>query len=113
MNYVTTLLAAFFLPACTFFSNLGCYILVVAAEIKVAESKEEVSFVEMECEESIPLPEIAADWWGTKYGFVRSGALGSKVRETVNGERPRQNGRTQFSEQDQENLYNLVNVSCH
>jgi Pin2-interacting protein X1 len=80
---------------------------VVAAEVKVTETKEEIGFVEME--ESTPLPEIAADWWGTKYGFVRSGALGSKVRETVNGERPSENGRTQFSEQDQENLYNLVN----
>lgn len=82
---------------------------MIAAEVKVTETKEEASFVEMECEESTPLPEIAADWWGTKYGFVRSGALGSKVRETVNGERPSENGRTQFSEQDQENLYNLVN----
>jgi len=49
---------------------------------------------------------------------VRGGALGSKiqqVRQTVNGEAPLQNGervttngRTQFSEQDQENLYKLV-----
>jgi hypothetical protein len=92
---------------------LGCWIVVVAVETKVAESKEEVLFVEIEGEKSAPLPEIAADWWGTKYGFVRSGALGSKVRETVNGERPSENGRTRFSEQDQENLYNLVNVSCH
>jgi Pin2-interacting protein X1 len=85
---------------------------VTAAVSKVVESKEQVSFVEIEVEESISLPDIAADWWGTKYGFVRAGALGSKqvqVRETVNGERPSQNGRTQFSEQDQENLYNLVN----
>ncbi|XP_024368235.1 G-patch domain-containing protein 1 isoform X1 [Physcomitrium patens] len=85
---------------------------VAAAVSKVVESKEQVSFVEIEVEESISLPDIAADWWGTKYGFVRAGALGSKqvqVRETVNGERPSQNGRTQFSEQDQENLYNLVN----
>lgn len=89
---------------------------MAAAVSKVVESKEQVSFVEIEVEESISLPDIAADWWGTKYGFVRAGALGSKqvqVRETVNGERPSQNGRTQFSEQDQENLYNLVNVRCY
>ena len=93
---------------------------IAGAEIKVVESKkeifEEVIFVEMECEVNVPMPELAADWWGTKYGFVRGGALGSKqvqVRETVNGERPSENGRTRFSEQDQENLYNMVNVSCH
>lgn len=94
---------------------------VDAAEIKDLGSKkevlkEEVMFVEMECEENVPLQELAADWWGTKFGFVRGGALGSKqvqVREIVNGERPSENVRIQFSEQDQENLYNMVNVSCH
>jgi Pin2-interacting protein X1 len=82
-------------------------------ESKKETTNEEAVFVEMECEENIPqVQELAADWWGTKYGFVRGGALGSKqvqVRETVNGERPSENGRTQFSEQDQENLYNMVN----
>ncbi|XP_024380716.1 G-patch domain-containing protein 1 isoform X2 [Physcomitrium patens] len=82
---------------------------IVEMERTVVESKEELMFVEMECEESVSLQEPAADWWGTKYGFVRGGALGSKVRQTVNGERQCQNGRTVFSEQDQENLYNLVN----
>ncbi|KAG0563031.1 hypothetical protein M758_9G189000 [Ceratodon purpureus] len=92
-------------------------IVVQEAEMEAVESKndaivDEVMFVEMECEENVPMQELAADWWGSKYGFVRGGALGSKqvqVRETVNGERPSQNGRTQFSEQDQENLYNMVN----
>ena len=86
-----------------------------AVESKNDAIVDEVMFVEMECEENVPMQELAADWWGSKYGFVRGGALGSKqvqVRETVNGERPSQNGRTQFSEQDQENLYNMVNVSC-
>lgn len=75
----------------------------------------------MECLAPAPTAEVAADWWGTKYGFVRGGQLGSKlqeVRQTNNGEAPvengvrtTENGRTQFSEQDQENLYKLVNVS--
>ena len=105
---------------CCHFWLLTC-VVAPAAEIKISveskkeATKEDVVFVEMECEDNAPmLEELAADWWGTKYGFVRGGALGSKqvkVRETVNGERPGQNGRTQFSEQDQENLYNMVNVS--
>lgn len=88
---------------------------------KKIKVKEEVAFVEIEHSASTPPPELAADWWGAKFGFVRGGALGSKiqqVRQTVNGEAPLQNGervttngRTQFSEQDQENLYKLVQVS--
>ncbi|GAB2273843.1 hypothetical protein Dimus_008615 [Dionaea muscipula] len=48
------------------------------------------------------------DWWGKKYGFVSGGFLGtkSKKRKTV-GDEP-QEKRTCFAEEDQENLYKLV-----
>ncbi|KAL9670546.1 hypothetical protein QQ045_008099 [Rhodiola kirilowii] len=50
--------------------------------------------------------ELPADWWGHKYGFVSGGYLGaeSKKRKLA----PADKERTMFHEQDQENLYNLV-----
>lgn len=52
--------------------------------------------------------ELPADWWGHKYGFVSGGFLGaeSKKRKLA----PADKERTMFFEQDQENLYNLVQV---
>lgn len=90
-------------------------------KVKKEVKEEQAAFVEIDHTSSTPPLELAADWWGAKFGFVRGGALGSKiqkVRQTVNGQAPLQNGerlttngRTQFSEQDQENLYKLVQVS--
>lgn len=52
---------------------------------------------------------LAADpnWWGHKYGFVVGGALGEKQKKKEAGEE----GKRGFLEQDQEDLYNLVQVS--
>lgn len=62
--------------------------------------------------EELPAVNIASDWWGTKYGFVRAGALGgdAKDRKTTAGLEATQSTktRTSFCEQDQEDLYKLV-----
>ncbi|XP_065858356.1 G-patch domain-containing protein 1 [Euphorbia lathyris] len=54
--------------------------------------------------------DISPDWWGFKSGFVSGGFLGSRKKKkssgTGNAENP--NKRTAFHEEDQENLYKLV-----
>ncbi|XP_047328189.1 G-patch domain-containing protein 1-like [Impatiens glandulifera] len=49
--------------------------------------------------------EIPLDWWGYKLGFVSGGVLGAESRRK---KRLSCNKRTSFCEDDQENLYNLV-----
>lgn len=58
-------------------------------------------------------PAIPPEWWGHKYGFVSGGFLGAELKkkrsmasETVKNRAE----RTAFHEEDQENLYNLVQV---
>ncbi|KAF5734790.1 G patch domain-containing protein 4 isoform X2 [Tripterygium wilfordii] len=73
-------------------------------EFESAEASEEhVSYAEGEKQD------ISADWWGNKYGFISGGFLGAKSvkRKSVNGAK-NDNMRTVFHEDDQENLYNLV-----
>lgn len=50
------------------------------------------------------------EWWGYKYGFVSGGFLGarSKKRKAAIDKTPSANKRTGFLEEDQENLYKLV-----
>ena len=72
----------------------------------------------MEVEQSVDVMTInmPTDWWGLKHGFVRAGALGQsyslKVKKESNQdvESVQSNGRASFCEQDQENLYKLVQV---
>lgn len=56
---------------------------------------------------------ISPDWWGLKYGFVSGGFLGreSKKRKSATEKGQNSNKRRAFLEDDQENLYNLVQVS--
>ncbi|CAA0812134.1 D111/G-patch domain-containing protein [Striga hermonthica] len=46
--------------------------------------------------------EVPQDWWGHKFGFVTGGLLGAESR------RKKSHDRTTFNEDDQENLYKLV-----
>jgi membrane associated rhomboid family serine protease len=48
------------------------------------------------------------NWWGHKYGFVSGGFLGATSRK--NKIKDPSNVRHTFGEEDQENLYNLVQV---
>ncbi|KAK9983605.1 hypothetical protein SO802_033130 [Lithocarpus litseifolius] len=55
--------------------------------------------------------DIPPDWWGYKYGFVSGGFLGaeSRRRKSQTTENAQTNNeRTVFCEDDQENLYHLV-----
>ncbi|XP_047307814.1 G-patch domain-containing protein 1 [Impatiens glandulifera] len=55
--------------------------------------------------EEIILKELPPDWWGFKLGFVSGGVLGSEAkRKNLNTNKE----RSTFCEDDQENLYNLV-----
>uniref|UniRef100_A0A7N0VA64 G-patch domain-containing protein n=1 Tax=Kalanchoe fedtschenkoi TaxID=63787 RepID=A0A7N0VA64_KALFE len=73
------------------------------------DTTESDDFAEVESTKGYSAPEavqLSADWWGHKYGFVSGGFLGaeSKKRKLA----PADKERTMFFEQDQENLYNLV-----
>lgn len=49
------------------------------------------------------------NWWGHKYGFVSGGFLGAKSRKNKSSAPAgSSNVRQTFAEEDQENLYNLV-----
>lgn len=57
--------------------------------------------------------EVSSEWWGYKNGFVSGGFLGarsSRKKSLITEEAQTHNERTVFFEQDQENLYNLVQV---
>jgi len=58
-------------------------------------------------------PDTHPEWWGNKFGFVSGGLLGaaSKKKKSSTSEIAKSGmARTPFFEQDQENLYNLVQV---
>ncbi|KAG5041486.1 hypothetical protein JHK85_013962 [Glycine max] len=58
-------------------------------------------------DEGSQYPAIPPDWWGYKYGFVSGGFLGAELKKKksmISGKAE----RTAFFEEDQENLYNLV-----
>ncbi|XP_071917802.1 G-patch domain-containing protein 1 isoform X2 [Coffea arabica] len=87
-------------------------------EEDVANSEEDVANLVENVESHIPDSEGKADqhyqvvspeWWGFKRGFVSGGFLGAEARRRKAIERTR-NGdqRTAFHEEDQENLYKLV-----
>ncbi|KAF1872709.1 hypothetical protein Lal_00016546 [Lupinus albus] len=71
----------------------------------------ETSEIQTVEDEGSEYPDIHPDWWGVKFGFVSGGLLGAeqKKKKSKTSEIAK-NGmeRTAFFEQDQENLYNLV-----
>ncbi|KAK9197775.1 hypothetical protein WN944_012958 [Citrus x changshan-huyou] len=57
------------------------------------------------------IEDVSPEWWGFKSGFVSGGYLGSnstRKKATKTGDAQKINERTAFNEDDQENLYNLV-----
>lgn len=59
------------------------------------------------------VPEIKADWWGHKQGFTFGGLLGARSNKLCKARSSDDNSayvRKTFAEEDQENLYNLVQV---
>lgn len=65
------------------------------------------------CSKWAGVPEIKADWWGHKQGFIFGGLLGArsqKLRKAKSSDGNSAYVRKTFGEEDQENLYNLVQV---
>ena len=57
--------------------------------------------------------DLPPDWWGFKHGFVSGGLLGAKPakkKSTRTADTHNRNERAMFFEEDQENLYKLVQV---
>ncbi|KAJ0619293.1 putative G-patch domain-containing protein [Helianthus annuus] len=60
---------------------------------------------------TVSLKGLSPDWWGYKYGFVSGGFLGAQSRRkksSLTEDDQNCNKRTAFYEEDQENLYKLV-----
>ncbi|XP_010545421.1 PREDICTED: G patch domain-containing protein 4 [Tarenaya hassleriana] len=76
----------------------------VSIEIEVVTESQDVTVEEQQIEEP------SQDWWGYRYGFVSGGLLGaaSARKKSKNGEVKCSGERKMFCEEDQENLYNLV-----
>ncbi|XP_045820811.1 G-patch domain-containing protein 1 [Trifolium pratense] len=80
------------------------------------KSEDELDFVNTSVAQDFEIegskcPDIHPDWWGNKYGFVSGGFLGaaSKKKKSSTSEIAKSGmARTPFFEQDQEDLYNLV-----
>ncbi|GLT90847.1 hypothetical protein SLE2022_087640 [Rubroshorea leprosula] len=89
---------------------------------KVDESPETNSFLDDElesvvmsevtdfCDEGNKAEDVSAEWWGHKFGFVSGGLLGAESRKQLlkTGEAQKCTEKTVFFEDDQENLYKLV-----
>lgn len=64
------------------------------------------------CNEDSKAEEELAQWWGHKYGFISGGFLGAQSRTSKSVSKDSQSlsstTRKAFVEQDQEDLYNLV-----
>ncbi|XP_037492847.1 uncharacterized protein LOC105645748 [Jatropha curcas] len=60
--------------------------------------------------EEFKVEEVSPEWWGYKLGFVPGGLLGAqnKKKSSKTGNAQKCNERTAFLEEDQENLYKLV-----
>lgn len=51
------------------------------------------------------------NWWGHKFGFISGGFLGATSRKHKSLRKDPANVRQTFAEEDQEKLYNLVQVA--
>ncbi|XVE57958.1 hypothetical protein DITRI_Ditri04bG0131200 [Diplodiscus trichospermus] len=78
----------------------------VGGEMELIESTESEDFVT----EGNKIESVSPEWWGHKYGFVSGGFLGESTRKKSikAGESKNLTERTVFFEDDQENLYKLV-----
>ncbi|KAJ8764910.1 hypothetical protein K2173_010375 [Erythroxylum novogranatense] len=51
---------------------------------------------------------VFQEWWGSNYGFVSGGFLGAQSKKKSKANEHQRNERSAFFEEDQENLYKLV-----
>ncbi|XP_062030703.1 G-patch domain-containing protein 1 [Rosa rugosa] len=71
------------------------------------DESEKATEIQVICPEETTCKEIPPNWWGHKYGFVPGGLLGAELKRRKL-EKSQANERTMFYEDDQVNLYNLV-----
>ncbi|XWS38300.1 hypothetical protein CRYUN_Cryun19dG0120000 [Craigia yunnanensis] len=78
----------------------------VGSEMELIETTESQDFPT----EGNKAESVSPEWWGHKYGFVSGGFLGESTRKKSikTGESKNLTERTVFFEDDQENLYKLV-----
>ncbi|XP_050229035.1 G-patch domain-containing protein 1 [Mercurialis annua] len=78
----------------------------VDKEVPSAETNETEALYRSACRAKA----VSQDWWGYKTGFVSGGFLGAQNKRKSNRHRNGENNneRTAFHEEDQENLYKLV-----
>ncbi|TYI89948.1 hypothetical protein E1A91_D03G088700v1 [Gossypium mustelinum] len=78
----------------------------VVGEMEIIETTETNDF----STEGNKVESVSPEWWGFKYGFVSGGFLGETTRRKSikTGESKNSTERTVFYEDDQENLYKLV-----
>ncbi|KAM1563731.1 hypothetical protein ACFX10_038113 [Malus domestica] len=69
---------------------------------------DKASEIQVICPEGEACKEIPSDWWGHKYGFTRGGLLGAEMKRRKLEMSENGNERKIFYEDDQVNLYNLV-----
>ncbi|KAL6174750.1 hypothetical protein ACLB2K_051396 [Fragaria x ananassa] len=69
--------------------------------------KDKATEIQVICPEETTCKEIPPNWWGHKYGFVPGGLLGAELKRRKL-ENSQANERKMFYEDDQVNLYNLV-----
>ncbi|KAJ9147977.1 hypothetical protein P3X46_030077 [Hevea brasiliensis] len=78
---------------------------IVENELQSAEASEPEIFYPEESKAEA----VSQEWWGYKSGFVSGGFLGAQTKKKNRSGNARNcNKRTAFVEEDQENLYNLV-----
>nr|CAB3502175.1 unnamed protein product [Digitaria exilis] len=92
----------------------------ILKKLKVPRKNEDICQVDQKLEPICldePDPIICPDavsqaedvnWWGHKFGFVSGGFLGATSRKKKSSRKDPANVRQTFAEEDQENLYNLV-----
>ncbi|KAK9927121.1 hypothetical protein M0R45_024322 [Rubus argutus] len=74
----------------------------------VDDESEKASEIEVICPEETTCKVIPPNWWGHKYGFIPGGLLGAELKRRKLEKSQNSNERTMFYEDDQVNLYNLV-----
>ncbi|CAI9094168.1 OLC1v1029860C1 [Oldenlandia corymbosa var. corymbosa] len=74
---------------------------------EVIEHDSQISDIDGKAEEQYQV--VSPEWWGFKWGFVSGGFLGAEARrKKLMKNNENGNERVAFHEEDQENLYNLV-----
>ncbi|KAG9452970.1 hypothetical protein H6P81_005874 [Aristolochia fimbriata] len=79
------------------------------SDSETTESEQHISLEEVnDCGETSTDKDLCAPWWGSKFGFVSGGFLGEQRKAVKLSNKGKTNQGRGFAEEDQENLYKLV-----